>query len=103
MLDWALDTLKPLQKSHPEITTSERDHPFTECATWADEIKDEGGMWQFNWHFINSVYLDEGGTLDDYDFTPPDTNVVEALESLTGFLKGQTLDEKHQYYMDTIA
>ena len=80
-----------LKEIHPDITKSEKDHPFTECATFADEIKGEGMNWQSNWHFVDRPYLDQGGTIDDYpDFKPEDVKVYEALDSLTKFLKGDS-------------
>ena len=48
----------------------EKNHPFSECATFADNIKGEGYSFQAGWHFINLPYLDEPGTsLDDFSFT----------------------------------
>ena len=40
-LSAALDVLATLKDSHPDIV-KEGDNPFTECATFADEIKSEG-------------------------------------------------------------
>ena len=48
------------------MVTAERDHPFVECATFADLIKPKGGTWQSDWHFADYPYLDEGGSPDDY-------------------------------------
>ena len=47
-LNAALEVLKPLQtsKQYPDLIVSEDKHPFTECATFADEIKGEGMGWQ---------------------------------------------------------
>ena len=51
------------------MIVNEKDHAFTECATFADDIKKTFGAFQNNWHFINQPYLDEEGTtLDDFDF-----------------------------------
>lgn len=41
----ALTELDTLNKNHPGMITSEKDHPFTECATFADEIKETWGNW----------------------------------------------------------
>ena len=54
----ALEILAPLAKNHPDLIKSEGDHPFTECATFADEIKDEDMNWQSPWHFVDQPYLD---------------------------------------------
>lgn len=44
-LDAALDILSILKQSNPSLTKSENKHPFTECASFADEIKGEGYSW----------------------------------------------------------
>lgn len=35
----ALEELSQLKLSHPDIITNENEHSFTECATYADDIK----------------------------------------------------------------
>ena len=59
-LNAALEVLKPLQtsKQYPDLIKSEGKHPFTECATFADEIKGEGMSWQSDWHFVDQPYFD---------------------------------------------
>ena len=39
VLDMALEELNTLPQSHPDMIVHEKDHPFTECATFADDIK----------------------------------------------------------------
>jgi hypothetical protein len=54
-----------------------------ECATYADEIKATGGSWQSNWHFIDTPYLDQGGSVKDYpDFQFDDNNVANAIPDI---------------------
>mmetsp|Transcript_314 Transcript_314/g.434 ORF Transcript_314/g.434 Transcript_314/m.434 type:complete len:199 (-) Transcript_314:411-1007(-) len=49
-----------------------------------------GYYYQSDWHFIDQPYLDEPGTtLDDFNFTPADVDVVDALIDLTGYMKGE--------------
>ena len=67
-LSAALDELSTLTKSHLSLTKGENDHPFTECATFADDIKPTY-TFQNGWHFIDQPYLDEGGSLSDFTFT----------------------------------
>jgi len=71
-----LDELVALQESNPELTKDEKDHPMTECALFADNIKGQGYSFQSGWHFIDKPYLDEPGTtiadfpkfeMDQYD------------------------------------
>jgi hypothetical protein len=65
----ALNELAVLKSSHSSLTVHESSHPFTECATWADDYK---GTYSFQagWHFIDQPYLDKGGSLSDFSFTP---------------------------------
>lgn len=45
--------------------TREKDHPFVESATFADDIKSTYSF-QASWHFLDTPYLDQGGSLADY-------------------------------------
>jgi hypothetical protein len=51
----------------------EKDHPFVECATFADSIKSVGWDDQAHWHFVDNTYLDDGYKKDvptnDYNVT----------------------------------
>jgi hypothetical protein len=38
-LNRALEELKVLRQSQPILTSNESENPFTECATFADDIK----------------------------------------------------------------
>ena len=94
-----------LNKTRPDLTDREANHVFTECATFADEACDTPipGLDQRPWHFINSPYLDEPGTtLDDFDFTLPEINVIGALTDLTGFMKGEVRADE-SYYVKFVA
>lgn len=102
VLEAALTELNHLTMSHPDLIEHEKDHPFTECATFADDIKGKEpfGQFQTPWHFINQPYLDEPGTtVDDFDFHPPNEDVTKALTDLIDFLKG----EKTGDYVAAIA
>ena len=39
-------------------TDLEKDHPFVECATFADEIKLTGWNDQSHWHFVDEPFFD---------------------------------------------
>lgn len=43
-LNAALAVLAPLAQDYPQLL-EEGDHPFTECATFADNIKGDGYSW----------------------------------------------------------
>ena len=89
-LQAALDDLSYLKKSQASLTKDEQDHPFTECANFADNIKGQGYSFQSQWHFINQPYFADGGDVSDYpEFEMPDVDVVQALTDLTAFLKDE--------------
>lgn len=74
--------LKPMQKDFPTWTTKEGNHPFVECTTYADDIKYKGGSFQSPWHFDDEPYLDEGGTIADFNYTIPPHNNTEAVDAI---------------------
>lgn len=41
----AVDLLKTLEAYNATLTYREVNHPFVECATFADDIKYHGGAW----------------------------------------------------------
>ena len=97
-LNAALDELEQLAASHPEMIKNEDEHAFTECATFADDIKLTFGAFQNDWHFIDQPVLDEPGTtLDEFDFQPEAVNVVDALTDFRAFLKGETGPKQSKY------
>ena len=97
-----LDALVPLQEYYSSLTTSEGNHPFTECASFADEIKGKGYSWQSSWHYVNIPYLPDGGSIDDYDFTAPPYDIDSCMTDLVGFLKGE-VTAADSYYVNKIA
>lgn len=92
-----------LENDYSNITGHEGDHPFTECATFGDDIKGMGYSFQSSWHFINIPYFDKGGDESDFpNFHQPAQDVVGALTDLVGFLKGET-SVGDSYYLQQIA
>ena len=64
-LELALRDLTYLQESHKKLTYNEGEHPFTECALFADKIKGKGFNWQSTWHFIDQpLYADDFNKFD---------------------------------------
>ena len=104
VMERIMSELNYLSSSHPEMIVSERNHPFTECATFADEIKDTFGTWQKVWHHIDQPYLDEPETtIDEFpDFDIGDYDVVSALTDLNAFLRGE-VDASSSKYIAEIA
>lgn len=85
MLAAAIAELYTLKVSHPTLTTREVNHPFTETATFADDIKSTYSF-QSGWHFIDEPYLEEGGSLDDFSFKAAAYDILGALTNLTQWL-----------------
>jgi len=96
-LSAALAELYTLKESHPSLITREVNHPFTEAATFADDIKSTYSF-QAGWHFIDQPYLDKGGSLSDYTFKYDTYDIVGALENLTNWLTNTGSDYKSSYY-----
>jgi hypothetical protein len=67
-----------------DITTLEKDHPFVECATFADEIKRKGFDTQAHWHFVDNPFMDQGY---DKNITANEYNVTWAIVSIYLILK----------------
>lgn len=56
----ALTMLEYLKNYDASLTAGEADHPFVECATFADDIKYHGGAWQSDFHFVDNPFIGEG-------------------------------------------
>jgi hypothetical protein len=97
-LEKARDVLKTLESTDASLTKNEKNHPFVECATFADSFKYNGGYYQKGWHFIDQPYLDEGGKISDYSFKPDTHNVTEAMNGLVDWFDGG----KDNYVEDTV-
>lgn len=54
-LEWCNDLLEPFT-----FYCGEDAHPFVECATWSDKIKDQGWDIFNNWHFKDEAVIKEG-------------------------------------------
>jgi hypothetical protein len=96
-----LQELAPLKANDASLTTDEGDHPMTECATFADNIKGMGMSWQSGWHFIDTPYYNEGNS-GDYPFVMPEENTVNAMINLTEWLSGSGTSYQDSVYYQTI-
>lgn len=73
----------------PDMTKLERDYPFVECATFADEIKGKGATWQSGWHFIDTPYFDQGGSAKDFPlFKFDEEHIGLVIPALIDWLSG---------------
>jgi hypothetical protein len=77
------------------FTDAEKNHPLTECATFADIIKDIGLDEQSHWHFIDTPFLDEGYVADILNET---YNVTWAIPEMIKSLKLSQDDPKQVNY-----
>jgi hypothetical protein len=68
------------------FTTVEKDYPFVECATFADDIKSKGWDDQADWHFVDNPFFDDG--YNKADWYPNAYNVTWELGELISALKG---------------
>ena len=88
-LEQANNILSVYSQSTPSMTSAEGDYPFVECAIFADTIKSKGGSFQSEWHFVNTPYLDQGGSVNDYpQFENGDNNVGNAIPAIVDWLTG---------------
>lgn len=88
-LSQANNLLSTYAQANPSMTSAEGDYPFVECAIFADTIKSKGGSFQSEWHFVNTPYLDEGGSVNDYPkFQNGDNNVHNAIAAINDWLTG---------------
>lgn len=90
LLATATEIVSVLKEHFPTKTTTENLFPFVECAPFADAAKFNGGGFQGEWHFKDQPYLDKGGSLSDYTFVIPDTDVTGAIKGITAWMQGQS-------------
>lgn len=57
----------------------EQNHPFVECATFADFIKNSGFNDLSTWHYVDTPFFDEGYTTEVHD---DPSNVVWAIDQM---------------------
>ncbi len=61
-----------------------------ECVTLADDMKYNGWSWQSDWHYVDTPYLDEGGSISDYPKYSGinlDTNITKVMSDIVNWLK----------------
>lgn len=87
------------------MTSSEstNGHCFSECSTFADDIKGEGYSFQADWHFLDLPYLIDGGSFDSYDVQMASEDVHDALSVLTWFLMDVGDYKQSSYYKQIIS
>jgi hypothetical protein len=99
----ALAELYTLKVSQPTLVKREVNHPFSECATFADDIKSTYSF-QADWHFIDQPYAIHGDSLDNYPlYEMSEYDIVGALTNLTQWLEGSGDDYLSTYYYEQVS
>ena len=97
-MEWATDLLRKFQDK--ETDAHEKDYPFVEAATYADDIKYHGGAFQSKWHFDALGFVGDNSSASDFKFATGGYNISTALPSLFGWLKGEDMTDN--YYISQI-
>lgn len=87
---------------NPSLMSAEGDYPFVESSTFADLIKYKGGSWQSDWHFVDTPYLDNGDSIDNYpkfQFNPE--NITTAMLGIKDWLT-QSNDYQNNFVYTTM-
>jgi hypothetical protein len=83
----------------PHVSSKERDFPFVESSTLADDIKYVGGGWQSEWHFIDLPWFDQGGGQDLYpDFKQNPSNLTYVIPQIVSWLRNESGHEESFVY-----
>ena len=68
----------------------EKDYPFVECATMADDIKYGVGPWQSDWHFVDLPWFDHGGKPEDFPkFRSNPHNLTIVIPEIMAWLRNE--------------
>jgi hypothetical protein len=92
--------LQSLRDYDPVLTSHEDMHPFVECATFADDIKYNGGAWQSDFHFVDVAYIVEGQA-SDYNIVPKKHYLTQGIQNISDWLSGKNGDDYLTSYMYT--
>eukprot|EP00347_Sterkiella_histriomuscorum_P023418 403334716 len=79
-----LQKAEAMLKGLSDYTSFEGKSPFIECATWADEIKEQGLDVQSHWHFVDDPLFADNFTKPDW--YPTLYNVTWALTEFQKYL-----------------
>jgi len=80
-------------------TASEGDHAFVETATFADDVKYHGEMWQSDFHFIDNPWIEEGEE-SDYKIHTSTRNLTVGITDMVAWLsqkQGTTYKSGYMY------
>ena len=80
------------------FTTHEKDHAFVETATFADDLKYHGEMWQSDFHFLNTPWI-ETGSESDYDVKSSTRNITIGMKDIRDWISGKQGEDYKEGYM----
>ena len=89
-----------LAKHDSSFVVHEGDHAFVETATFADDMKYHGEMWQSDFHFTNLPWVEEGKE-SDYKIKSSPRNITVGLHDITAWLSGKGGSDYKDGYMYT--
>lgn len=90
-LAWSQSLIRPFSQF-----CGEKNHPFTECATWPDKIKEQSWLTMFNWHFQDQVLLKDGYKPQPKQTIVNTEDVVWAINQATEHLSSRKEDREGQ-------
>ena len=82
------------------FTTHEKNHAFVETATFADDLKYHGEMWQSDFHFLNTPWI-ETGSESDYDVKSSTRNITTGMADIRDWISGKNGEGYKESYMYT--
>ena len=105
--DRAPDALKKANKMltylanyNSTFVVHEGDHAFVETATFADDMKYHGEMWQSDFHFKTIAWIEEGEE-SDYKLKTSPRNISVGLHDIASWLSGKGGSDYKDGYMYT--
>ena len=84
----ANDLLLKLGEYNSTWVVNEDKHAFVECATFADDFKYHGEMWQSDFHFIDFPWIEEGEDAD-YKINLSSRNLTDGMTTIVNWLSGK--------------
>merc|ERR1712051_352035 len=92
--------MKYLGEYNSTFVQYEDKHAFVESATFADDFKYHGEMWQSDFHFFKNPWIEEEKE-SDYDVDLREKNLTIALNDITAWLSGKKGTTYKSHYLYT--
>jgi len=90
-LDWAVGLLNPYKDM-----CGEDQHPFTECASWPDKVKQQSWWSMANWHYSDQRFYAPGYIPPKDQIQMLNQNITWAIHQCTSHLSSNKQDTKGQ-------